>query len=206
MHDALNMMLSSTRADDQARLELLLSGDPRDNLDLIKLARFSDDEDAARRATGAVIGLRLSMQMKIDEARDACAKHPEDEKRLRQLVSTLALALDSALFEEPALKKNRLALHEALKKAIALHPDAELLGLYVKNAVELKYYAEARACAEREKRLYPLDERAWLDMMRVSVETRDRALLKETLEAIQKTDSLWSDAGRERLSDWRDEP
>lgn len=193
------------RGDSEKRLSLLLSGNPRDNLDLIKLARFSDDENTASRATAAVIEMRLSMQMEIDEAENALNKAPDDEKLLRRLISTLSSALDSALFEEPALGRNRRALHSALKKAIALSPDAELLGLSVKNAVELKHYAEARSCAEREKRLYPRDERAWLDMLRVSVETRDRALLKETLEAIAKADVLWSDVGLERLRYWRDE-
>lgn len=187
--------------------DLLTQGadNPRANLELVKLARFSLDGETSRRATAAVIEMRLEAQTRLDAARAAYLRAPEDEKPLRALIRALSDAVDSALFEEPAQSAHRLQLDEVLIKAIARRPDAELIGLYVKNAVQLKHFAEARSAADREKRLYPGDERAWLDMLRVSVETRDRTLLKDTLKEIQNGDIAWTDAGLEHLNFWQDE-
>lgn len=180
----------------------MLRSDPRKYLDILLVARFNEDQETAHYATATLLEVQHQTQLELQRLQGRIAADPQDEDAHLQYVRTLDEYCNSGLLEAQLLRHQRLVLAKALDDIQQRVQSIELLAMDVRNSLCLKEPSRARECAAAMLKMWPLDERSWLEMMRVYVETRDRQGMNELMKNAKDTNVEWTSAGYEKMKFW----
>ena len=180
----------------------MLRSDPRKYLDLLLVARFNEDPETAHYATATLMELQRQMQLDIQASQTRLSQAPEDMEARLRYVKQLQEYCDSGLLEGQLLRRQRLLLGEALEGCLALRWDKELMAMAVGNHLALGEAQEARIQAESMISRWPQDEKGYLELLRVSVESGDQQGLKQLRQRMIKANVDLSQRGRERVEYW----
>ncbi|MEG1776258.1 MAG: hypothetical protein RR367_07110 [Clostridia bacterium] len=197
------LLINSPQQRRQQMMNLLRS-DPMQNLDLLLLARFNDDAETAHYATATITELQRTLQLELQRCQIDLQAEPDHTDLQKQYILLLQRYCESGLLEGQLLRRQQLTLAKALHYAYATEPSMELAGLAVRNSLALKEPAQARSMAEDALRRWPRDEQAWLEMLRVSVDTHDRSFFLALLARLEKSEVEWTSVGQERLKFWKE--
>lgn len=180
----------------------MLRSDPRKYMDILLVARFNEDQETAHYATATLLELQHQTQLELQRLQSRIKDAPEDMDARAQYARTLNEYCLSGLLEAQLLRHHRLLLEEALEELLARAPSQEFYGLDVRNSLALGEPSKARDSARRMMALWPHEESAWLEMMRVCVETRDRQGMNTLMNKAKDAKVEWTSAGYEKLKYW----
>lgn len=180
----------------------MLRADPKKYKDILFVARFNDDPETAHYATATLMEMQRQLQIEIQRNQQLVKTSPGDESVWSAYIETLSESCRSGFIEGQALRRDRVVLAGALETALAKWEKPEWLSIAVQNYLALEQAPEARAAAGRMLTKWPYDERAWLEMMRVCVQTHDQTGMQTLLQHAQTTPIDWTSAGQERLKYW----
>ncbi len=189
--------------DPQKRRNLMMNvlrSDPMRYLDLLLVARSNDDSETAHYATASIMEIQRQFQLELQQLQLEIVKDSRNLQTYHQYIDLLKRYCASGLLEGQLLRRQQLLLKTALDEALALEDDPELMRIKVGNCIALKYAQEAKRTAQRLIRLYPRNEKSWLEGMRVFAETRDQAGMRSLLKRIDEQKVDFTAAGREHLS------
>lgn len=180
----------------------MLRSDPRKYMDILLVARFNEDQETAHYATATLLEVQHQTQLELQRLQARIKRHPADDDARAKYIWALQEYCDSGLLEAQLLRHQRLLLAEALEAMRERAQTPEFLCLEVRNHLNLEVPSKARDCAQYMLDKWPLDERSWLEMMRVCVETRDKPGMDRLLDLTKDVKIEWTSAGYERLKYW----
>lgn len=177
----------------------LLRSEPRKHLDLLLLARFNEDPETAHYATATLTEVQRQMQLELQQMQTALLKNPQDAKTRLAYIELLNGYVDSGLLEGQLLERQRRMLGKALDELPEDWLSVPLCSIQVRNDLALGRAQEARLQALDMITRWPEDERAYLEMLEVCVQTRDRYALQKLKERLKHAPVEWTRAGLERI-------
>lgn len=177
----------------------LLRSEPRKHLDLLLLARFNEDPETAHYATATLTEVQRQMQLELQQMQTALLKNPQDAKTRLAYIELLNGYVNSGLLEGQLLERQRRMLGKALDELPEDWLSVPLCSIQVRNDLALGRAQEARLQALDMITRWPEDERAYLEMLEVCVQTRDRYALQKLKERLKHAPVEWTRAGLERI-------
>ncbi|NLD58267.1 MAG: hypothetical protein GX647_01230 [Clostridiales bacterium] len=183
----------------RAQMMNMLRTDPRKYLDVLLVARFNEDPETAHYATATLMVLQRGMLSELHSRRRAVERNPSDGRSWADYAALLGEYCRSGLVEGQLLFRRRLMMSSALDKCLR---TPEVLQMAVGNHLLLGRGRDARRAAREMLDRWPLDERSWLEMMRVCAETRDARGMGALLRGVRGAGVDWSRGGRERIHYW----
>ena len=189
------------------RREMILSilrEDPMKHVELLLAARGNDDTETAHYAASTIMELQRQIQSELRRLQQEAENAPDIDKH-RAYITLLQRYCESGMVNGQFLQKQRVALQDALVRALEIEECYDLLNVEVCNALALRHTEAAKQAAHRMLELRPTDEESWLAGIRVAVETRDARSAQVLLRRMDFTRVDWSRNGRERISIWKEE-
>jgi hypothetical protein len=180
----------------------MLKGNPRKHLDVLMLARFNEDHETAHYATATLMKIQQQMQQELRRYRALIERGQADGKTWLAYLKLQDEYCSSGLLEGHLVRRERLMLASALKKCLAKMATPELFSMAVRNHLALGHVRLARETSREMYRRWPCDERSWLEMMRVCVQSRDRSGMNALLERALHAPVDWTREGRQTLKYW----
>ena len=178
----------------------VLRADPMRYLDLLLIARNNEDSETAHYATATVMEIQRNFQLELQQLQLELTKGKARIEQHHQYIQLLNRYCESGLLEGQLLRRHRFLLKDALDDALDMEDDAHLLRIKVRNCLALKEAQEAKQAASELIRLYPKDEKSWLEGLRVYTETHDRDGMRELLQRIEDEKVDFTAKGREHLT------
>lgn len=192
--------------DPSKRRTLMLSVLQEDStryLDLLMVARLNEDGETAHYAAATIMQIQRDLQLSLQRYEVQAQEQNQSIEQQLAYIELLSKYIDSGLLEGQLLVRKRMALNDALNKALQQTEDAELLTKLVRNYLALDLMQNARECSERLLVNYPSDERAWLEALRVCAQTHDPQRLQRILKQMEGASIAWTTEGRETLKFWK---
>ena len=191
-------LLMNTPAVRRELMMNLLRSDPRKHLDLLVFARYNEDPETAHYATATLTEAQRQIQMEMQQMQAALANDPQDIETRVSYIQLMDAYARSGLLEGHLLDRQRIELKLNLETLPqdAISPD--LASLKIRNLLALQQAAEARACAEKMLARWPQDERSWLELLRVYVETHDESGMRELKGLAEESTVDWTMSGLEQ--------
>lgn len=183
----------------RAQMMNMLRTESKKFLDVLLVARFNEDPETAHYATATLMVLQREMLMELHRCQRAAEKDPSDGRNWAEYARLLEEYCESGLVEGQLLFRRRLLMAAALEKCL-LTPEA--LQMAVNNHLLLGQGRQARVAAREMLDRWPLDERSWLEMMRVCAETRDARGMGALLKGVRSAKVDWTRGGREKVRYW----
>ncbi len=180
----------------------MLKSNPRKHLDVLMAARFDEDPETAHYATATLMKIQQDMQRELQQYRARLQRDPADENLWSAYLALEDEYCASGLLEGPLLRRERLQLASALNQCLARQASPERFSMAVQNHLALAQVQRARDTAHRMYRRWPNDERSWLEMMRVYVQSHDRNGMKTLMERALNAPVDWTRDGKEKLKYW----
>lgn len=180
----------------------ILRTDPMSYLDLLLVARFNEDTETAHYAASTIMELQRQLQIEIQQRQAEVLHDAQDIDKRRDHIELLAKYCESGLLEGQLLRRQRLMLAEALDDALRLEETDDLLAHAVRNHLALEQPMGAKQAADRMLARWPLQENAWLEAMRVAVETRNQHYARMLIASMKSKPIDWSKQGREQIALW----
>ena len=184
----------------------VLRTDPMSYLDLLLTARFNEDTETAHYAASTIMELQRNLQMEIQQRQSEILSDGKNVAKRREHIHLLVRYCQSGLLEGQLLRRQRLMLAQALRDILLLEESDEWYALSIENHLALNESEEARNKAEYMLRQWPLNERSWLEALRVAVETSNQQDAKRLIEGMREQPIDWSKAGREQVAVWMEAP
>lgn len=177
--------------------------DPFKYLDVLNIAKYNEDVETSHYATTTISRAQKDLQLAIQKYAAETQKYPEDPKILDAYADILRKYIQSGLVDSVLLKNLRKVYSDVLDRKLTLaRNDRDALIEKLRNALELKDYASALDMSELLKKYWPEDEQTWIEGLRVCIEGKDDARLKETVAEIRHREIIWSAQGRELVAPW----
>lgn len=180
----------------------LLKDNPRKHLDVLMAARFDEDPETAHYATATLMKIQQQMQSELQKYRALIERGQADAKAWSSYLTLQDEYCSSGLLEGHLVKRERLALLSALNKCLARMATPELFSMAVRNHLALGQTRHAREASREMYRRWPYDERSWIEMMRVCVQSRDRSGMDTLLGQARRAPVDWTREGRQTLKYW----
>lgn len=180
----------------------MLRSDPKKYREVLLVARFNDDPETAHYATATLMEMQRQLQMDIQRCQQQLKCEPKSEHAWDEYLCTLNEFCQSGFTEGHALRRQQLVLAKVLAEALSRWENPEWFCMGVRNDLALGQGQEAREKARRMLTNWPYDERSWLEMMRVCVQTHDQTGMRALLMEARETPVDWTGAGKERLQYW----
>lgn len=180
----------------------MLRSDPRKYLDVLLIARFNDDPETAHYATATLLELQHRMELEMQHQKAILKANPENDEIRNQYIVELNDYCQSGLLEGQLIKRQRMHLATALEEAMTRFQSPELFAIAIGNHLALSDASAARSEAQKMRRLWPQDERSWIESMRVYAQTRDQNGMRDLLQMMEQAEIDWSSHGKERLQFW----
>ena len=180
----------------------LLKDNPRKHLDVLMVARFDEDPETAHYATATLMKIQQQMQLELQKYRSLIERDQADGKTWSAYLALQDEYCSSGLLEGHLVKRERLVLLSALSKCLARMATPELLSMAVRNHLALGNTRHAHEASSEMYRRWPYDERSWLEMMRVCVQSRDRSGMDTLLGQALRVPADWTQEGRQTLKYW----
>lgn len=178
----------------------LLRSEPRKHLDLLLLARFNEDPETAHYATATLTEVQRQMQLELQQMQTALLKKSAGCKDAPLRISSFSTAMWTAAFlEGQLLERQRRMLGKSAGELPEDWLSVPLCSIQVRNDLALGRAQEARLQALDMITRWPEDERAYLEMLEVCVQTRDRYALQKLKERLKHAPVEWTRAGLERI-------
>jgi hypothetical protein len=192
--------------ENETKRRMMLSAlydDPMKYLDVLFVASHNEDVETAHYATTTISHSQRSFQVEIQNASVEVEKDPDNILLLEHYITLIEKYINSGLLEEYLLKSQRIVYSKALESKLEIQPDDKsTLVKKLRNHIELKEYGAAFRLSDKLKNLWPEDEDVWNEILRVCIEGRDKEKLRETIEAIQRTQIQWTKQGKEKINLW----
>lgn len=186
----------------RSMLETLYS-DPTKFLSVLNAAKDNDDIETSHYATTSISKAQKDFQLSIQEDAIEVERHPDDPAALSAYTDDLGRYIRSGLLEESLLRNLRLRYSEALDRWLAMvKDDKQALMEKLRNAVEIGDFSVASDVSRQLQTKWPEDEQTWIESLRVCVEGRDEAGLKQTIAEIQRQEIFWTERGLELVRPW----
>lgn len=177
----------------------LLKSDPRKYLDLLLLARFNEDQETAHYASVTLTEVQRQMHLGIQQAQAELEEAPQDRTVRVKFVERLNAYVNSGLLEGWMLKQQRWVLQKALEDFPVQWDTPEISSVKVDNALALGLAHDARRQAMVMMDRWPRDERSYLKMLEVCVQTGDSKAMRALMERIRHSEIDWTHDGLERI-------
>ena len=177
----------------------LLKSDPRKYLDLLLLARFNEDQETAHYASVTLTEIQREMQLDLQKAQAAMVSEPENQEARAAYARLLGDYVNSGLVEGRLQQQQRQILQQTLEHLPEEARSMEMCALQVDNALALGMSHDAREQAQAMIRRWPRDERPYLKLLEVCVQTHDQYGLRELLKRVKKSKVAWTHEGLERI-------
>lgn len=180
----------------------MLKDNPRKHLDVLMVARFDEDPETSHYATATLMKIQQQMQAELRGYQALIERNTADASVWSSYLSLQEEYCSSGLLEGHLLKRERLLLASALSRCCARLVTPELLSMAVRNHLALGHVRQAREASREMYRRWPYDERSWLEMMRVCVQSRDQIGMNALLEKSLQVPVDWTYEGRQTLNYW----
>ena len=180
----------------------MLKDNPRKHLDVLMVARFDEDPETSHYATATLMKIQQQMQEELRKYQALIERNTADANTWSSYLSLQEEYCSSGLLEGHLLKRERLLLASALNRCCASMATPELLSMAVRNHLALGHVRQAREASREMYRRWPYDERSWLEMMRVCVQSRDQTGMNTLLEKSLQVPVDWTHEGRQTLNYW----
>lgn len=177
----------------------LLRSDPRKYLDLLLLARFNEDPETSHYATATLTEVQRQIQLELQQMQIKLHHNPQDMQTRLAYIELLNTYVGSGMLEGRMLERYRRALRQALYELPQKRCTVEICSMRVRNDLALHMAQEARMQALAMIERWPEDERAYLELLEVCVQTRDRRALEALMAQIEQAPVEWTRAGLERI-------
>ena len=191
------LMINSPRVRRELMLSMLRS-DPRKHLDLLVFARFNMDPETAHYATATLTEVQRQIQLEMQKMQADLSKDPDNTSIRISYIQLMDAYIKSGLLEGHLLDRQRLELKTYLDSIPQEVMTQELASLKIRNLLTLHHAAEARTCGMKVLARWPRDEKSWLEMIGIYVETHDEKGMMELKDLAGKSIIDWSASGRDR--------
>lgn len=177
----------------------LLRSDPRKYLDLLLLARFNEDPETSHYATATLTEVQRQIQLELQQMQIKLHRNPRDTQTRLACIELLHTYVGSGMLEGQMLERYRRAFRQVLYELPQKRCTVEICSMRVRNDLALHLAQEARMQAMAMIERWPEDERCYLEMLEVCVQTRDRHALEALMAQIEQAPVEWTRAGLERI-------
>jgi hypothetical protein len=186
-------------------LETLYS-DPLKYLDILNIAKYNDDVETSHYATTTISKAQKDFQLSIQKLAVAVENNPEAIDLLNEYIETLDKYIESGLLEEHLLKNLRIVYSKALDKKLEnAKNDRNTLIKKLRNCIKLNEYNSAFEIGDYLIANWLLDERSWIESIRVCVDGQDGNKLQEILSKMQNQKINWTKDGKTQVKVWLEE-
>lgn len=181
----------------------ILHRDPVEFLDLLMVARLSNDIEVTHYATTTIMEIQREFEIAIQKASAAAKMYPEDIGVLDQYIELLGKYIDSGLLDGHVLYQQRTHYSLALEKKRAMFPDhKQTYFQLVDNYIGLKEFTAAVETVQIMQQKWPADEEIWFSAMRVYVESGNSEGKARLIEQMKQTPIEWTTSGKETMIFW----
>lgn len=181
----------------------ILHRDPKQYLELLKVARFNNDIEVTHYAATTIIEIQRDFELSIQQLSLQIKNHPQDIQALDQYIDVMDKYLKSGLLEGHLLHQQRLLYAMPLKRKIELCPDEKQAYFQmIENDVGLKNYVQAEETVRIMIKKWPGDENVWFAGIRVYVESKNSTQKAQLLEKMKSMPINWTAKGKERMRFW----
>ena len=199
--------------DASTRRELIMDilyHDTGEYVDVLNKARMNDDVEVVHYATTAMVELQKDYEEKLQVQRHAWEEKKDSTFVSDEYLQTLEAYVDSGLLEGNMKRSRQLELEELLLYKIQNEDrtEEEELALYhrrFENALELKEYAEASACADHVMNKWPQMEDGYLMQIRFGIQRRERERISRIVKLIGERNVYLSPEARRTVEFWKDD-
>jgi hypothetical protein len=196
------VLINEVKVRRRSMLETLYS-DPVKYLSILNVAKYNEDRETSHYATTTISKAQKDFQLAVQKHAVEAERYPDNPEVLDGYIEILRRYIQSGLLEEKLLTNLRTVYSKTLDKKLAILPDDRMaLTEKLRNAVELHDYTSAFETGLLLRKHWPEDEQTWIEVLRVSVEAKDRAQLLQTIEEIQNLEIIWTEQGREQVNPW----
>jgi hypothetical protein len=196
------VLINDVKVRRKSMLETLY-GDSSKYLDVLNIAKYNEDIETSHYATTTISKAQKDFQLSVQKHAIDVERHPDDPEILDIYLEILRKYIQSGLLEENLLRNLRLVYAKMLDHMLAMQEDNKnALIEKLRNSVELQDFTSAFNTGVLLKQYWPEDEQTWIELVRVYVEAKDSAKLKETIGEIQRKKIIWSEQARELLHPW----
>ena len=202
LEEAISINNTATRR--KLMLESLYDN-PSKYIDVLMEARKNDDIETVHYASTTISKIQHDFQLEIQHLSVEVENNPDDIKLLDQYIDTIQQYIDCDILEDYLLKRQRLLFHEALVKRIdQVGIDKETLKKKINNNMALGNYQAALDDSSLLRELWSEDEQAWIESLRVCVESQDIQKLNEVIEEMDALPIQWSNANHKLIQEWKE--
>ncbi len=192
--------------DEKVRRKLMLEtlfDDPRKYLDVLMIARKNEDIDTAHYASTTISKIQSGFQREIQKSAVAVENSPNDIILLDSYIDALEKHIESGVLEDYLLRRQRIVFARTLDlKLDQNEKDKETIIKKIHNSLQLGDFSTAYEASNLLKINWPLEEETWIEAVRVCVESKDKARLKETIDEVRQTKIGWTKHGKEQVAPW----
>ena len=179
----------------------LMQREPERFLDVLRLARFSDDVEVAHYATTAIMGIQRQYDLAFTRAHAEISRSPDDADALDSYIGILTNHIDSGLLHGYLLRAKQELLSKALLAKVALVPhDKDSYFAIIKNDLRLGLYGRADETASHMIERWPQDEAVWIAAMGVVMKAANRSRKATLMRMMEDATVHWSAEGRKSMA------
>lgn len=192
--------------DEKVRRKLMLEtlfDDPLKYLDVLMIARKNEDIETAHYASATISKIQSGFQREIQRSAFAVENNPDDIILLDHYIDALEKHIESGVLEDYLLRRQRIIFARALDLKLDQNKkDQETIIKKIHNSLQLGDFSTAYEASNLLKINWPQEEETWVEAVRVCVESKDKARLKETIDEVRQTKIGWTKHGKEQVAPW----
>ncbi len=192
--------------DENVRRKLMLEmlfDDPLKYLDVLMIARKNEDIETAHYASATISKIQSEFQREIQKSAVAVENSPNDIILLDHYIDALEKHIESGVLEDYLLQRQRIVFARALDLKLDQNKkNQKTIIKKIYNSLQLGNFSTAYEASNLLKINWPLEEETWIEAMRVCVESKDKARLKETIDEVRQTKIGWTKHGKEQVAPW----
>ncbi|MBP2623652.1 hypothetical protein [Streptococcus oricebi] len=199
LEDAL--LLKEAATSRKLLLDIIGQG-PEEFLDLLYLARLSDDTEVVHYATTVIAELSRQYDLQMMDLEKDYLANPEDPRLLGDYCHLLKDYLGKNLVTEQVAQLTREEYAGLLAKMVEQEPSLENYIALIENDLELKRYKEVEKNLTLAKEQWPRNEKIWLLQLDYYYQMKKGEKIGELVKSIKEENIYISAENRALVEFW----